>query len=100
MGATQMAYGYCGECRDFYAAQADFDEAPDAFTPPRIMGGGWMRCCGASLRAWAVYQPAPWTAGESVPCVYQLRNELHGMRLCPCGYWHWAKATCDEKPPA
>lgn len=94
--ATQMAYGYCGDCRDFYPAQADFE--PSSFTPPQIMGGGWMRCCGASLRGWAVYHPAPWEAGVSVPCVYQLGDELHGMRLCPCGYWHWGKATCDERP--
>ncbi|MEW1922227.1 hypothetical protein [Streptomyces sp. NPDC088360] len=93
-----MEYGYCGQCRDFHRAQADFQ--PDAYTPPPIMGGGWMRCCGAALRAWAVYHPAPWPAGQSVPCVYQPGDAGHGMRLCPCGYWHWTNATCDERPPA
>ncbi|MGW3763081.1 hypothetical protein [Streptomyces sp. NPDC005131] len=96
MAATQMEYGFCGGCRDFYPAQADYDHS--AYTPPQIMGGGWMLCCGATLRAWAVSHPAPWTVGLSVLCVYHLDDELHGMRLCPCGYWHWAKATCDEEP--
>ncbi|MET9360416.1 hypothetical protein ABZX93_05855 [Streptomyces sp. NPDC006632] len=94
---TQMEYGFCGDCGDFHPAQTDFD--PASFTPPQIMGGGWMRCCGASLRAWVVYHPAgSWAAGQSVRCVYQLGDDQHGMRLCPCGYWHWTRATCGERP--
>ncbi|WNI17657.1 hypothetical protein [Actinacidiphila sp. ITFR-21] len=95
--ATQMEYGFCGVCRDFFPAQEDF--TPERYTPPQIKGGGWMRCCGASLRGWAVYHPVDtWSVGQSVRCVYQLGDDTHVMRLCPCGYWHWTRAMCDERP--
>lgn len=91
-----MEYGYCGQCRDFHAAQADFDA--DSYTRVPVMGGGWMRCCGDSLRAWAVYHPAPWEADMVVRCVFSEEPMLHAMQFCPCGYWHWRMATCDRTP--
>ncbi|MFI7083911.1 hypothetical protein ACIBUR_09925 [Streptomyces anulatus] len=96
MGVTRMEYGYCKQCRDFHAAQADL--VTDKYTPPQIMGGGWMRCCGHSLRAWAVYHPAPWEADTVVRCIFSEDALLHAMRYCPCGYWHWRAAECDELP--
>jgi hypothetical protein len=94
-----MDYGYCALCRDFHAAQADFNQ--DAYKPPAIMGGGFMRCCSASLRAWAVYHPAPWEAGTLVRCVFSEDPFLHAMRYCTCGYWHWSQGMCrdvDQEP--
>ncbi|MFH9731837.1 hypothetical protein [Streptomyces sp. NPDC017260] len=95
MGTTRMEYGYCEVCREFHAAQADFNS--DAYTRAPIMGGGWMRCCGDSLRAWVVYHPAPWEPGTTVRCVFGDDPFLHAMRYCVCGNWHWCKAMCHEE---
>lgn len=91
-----MGYGYCELCRDFHAAQAD--AVPDQYTSPPVMGGGWMRCCGASLRAWVVYHPAPWETDTIVRCVFSKESLQHAMRFCRCGYWHWRMAMCQEQP--
>ncbi|MGW3153749.1 hypothetical protein [Streptomyces sp. NPDC001089] len=89
-----MDYGYCGVCRDFHAANADLGLA--IFEPPPLMGGGFMRCCRDSLRAWTVYHPAPWEAGDVVRCVFAPDDPLHAMQYCTCGYWHWSRAMCAE----
>ncbi|MGW3860668.1 hypothetical protein ACWEDZ_04200 [Streptomyces sp. NPDC005047] len=89
-----MDYGYCALCRDFHAAQADL--VPGQYTRPPVMGGGFMRCCGESLRAWAVYHPEPWEPGMVVRCVLAEDTHLHAMRFCSCGYWHWCRAMCKE----
>ncbi|MFE2539016.1 hypothetical protein [Actinacidiphila glaucinigra] len=92
MDATRMGYGYCDICRDFHAASAD---GQTGYTPPPMKGGGFMRCCSASLRAWAVYHRAPWTPGTLVRCVFSQDARLHAMRYCACGHWHWCRDTCQ-----
>lgn len=87
-----MDYGYCALCRDFHAAEADRNVA--TFELPPLMGGGFMRCCSASLRAWTVYHPAPWEPGMTVRCVFSEDAYLHAMRYCTCGYWHWSRGMC------
>jgi hypothetical protein len=93
-----MGYGFCGTCRDFHPAEADFNLAN--YTPARRVGGGFMRCMSASLDAWAVYHPAPWEPGLLVRCVYHPDSVLDTMRFCRCGFWHWSPDVCEpEKEP-
>lgn len=87
-----MEYGYCALCRDFHAAQADLD--PTVWKPPPMLGGGFMRCCADSLRAWSIYHPAPWEPGTIVRCVFSEDPFLHAMKYCAGGHWHWNKAEC------
>ncbi|WP_369042266.1 hypothetical protein [Streptomyces sp. Midd1] len=92
--ATRMDYGYCSLCRDFHAANEDVGLS--ILDPIPVMGGGFMRCCSTSLRAWTVYHPAPWDAGLLVRCIFSEDPRLHAMRYCTCGYWHWARAMCED----